>query len=215
MPPRTLTPERWLVIMAKAPRAGAVKTRLARDVGPVRAAAFQRATMGHLVRRLAPDPRWRTLLAVDPDPSVANSDWPPGIARFGQGGGDLGRRMQRIMKRLPPGPAVIVGTDIPALAASHVARAFRLLGRHDAVLGPADDGGYWLVGLKRTPKVLSPFGGVRWSTRHALADTRANLAGWRVAVADRLSDVDDGKSYRRLKGAGARIVLPPRLRRGV
>jgi hypothetical protein len=84
-----------------------------------------------------------------------------------------------------------VGSDIPGVRAADVAAAFRALdGRADAVFGPAEDGGYWLVGLgPRRPR--DPFRGVRWSGPHALADTLANCRGRRVALLRRLRDVDD------------------------
>ena len=106
--------------------------------------------------------------------------------------------MQRIMASVPPGPLVIVGTDIPAIRAAHIAQAFRALGRHDAVFGPAADGGYWLVGLApRRP--ARPFAAVRWSTEHALADTLANFAGRRVAMLRTLHDVDTAADLVRLR----------------
>ena len=86
---------------------------------------------------------------------------------------------------------MIVGTDVPGIRPAHIAEAFRLLGRHDAVFGPATDGGYWLVGLRRRPRVLRPFANVRWSSPHALADTLANLEGRTVAFVATLSDVDE------------------------
>jgi hypothetical protein len=102
--------------------------------------------------------------------------------------------MGRALRSLPPGPAVIVGTDVPDISAAHLAAAFRALGRHDAVFGPAGDGGYWLVGLKRSPRIAEIFANVRWSTEHALADTLANLPpGFRVALLDTLNDVDNGE----------------------
>ena len=70
------------------------------------------------------------------------------------------------------------------------------MGTYDAVFGPADDGGYWLVGLKRRPALKNVFGRVRWSSEHTLGDTRANLAAhWRVAKLEVLTDVDDGGTY--------------------
>jgi glycosyltransferase A (GT-A) superfamily protein (DUF2064 family) len=104
--------------------------------------------------------------------------------------------MQRIFDSLPPGPVVIVGTDIPGIRPAHIAAAFRRLGDHDAVLGPATDGGYWLVGLRRRPYALRPFARVRWSGSHALADTLANLEGRRVALVATLGDVDDARCLR-------------------
>jgi glycosyltransferase A (GT-A) superfamily protein (DUF2064 family) len=89
---------------------------------------------------------------------------------------------------------VLIGTDVPGATAATVARAFRLLGSHDAVFGPATDGGYWLVGLRGRPP---PFDRVRWSTRHALADTLGNLHGARVALLAPLDDIDTPEDYRR------------------
>ena len=201
-------PDRWVVVMAKEPRAGAVKTRLARDIGTCGALRFYRTTMHSLLRRLRSPGRWQTLIAVSPDRSLARAVWPRLFAKIRQGPGDLGARLQRVFATLPAGPVVIVGTDIPEITASHIARAFHLLGSHDAVFGPSGDGGYWLVGLRRTPRTQRIFEHVRWSSPHTLEDTLANLEGAAVALLEQLDDVDDGTSYRRLGGAGARVVLP-------
>ena len=123
-----------------------------------------------------------------------------------QGDGDLGLRMQRLFNRLPPGPVIVIGSDIPAIRPAHIAGAFRLLGQADAVFGPAPDGGYWLVGLKRTPRVLAPFARVRWSGPHALADTRTNLKGKRVALTANLNDVDRADDLRRERGRAGRLI---------
>ncbi len=73
---------------------------------------------------------------------------------------------------------------------AHIARAFRALGGHDAVFGPAPDGGYWLVGLKRMRVPGTLFDNVRWSSEHALSDSVVSLEGARVALVDTLGDVD-------------------------
>ena len=100
--------------------------------------------------------------------------------------------MGRVFRHMPPGPVVIIGADIPGVTRAHIARAFAALGKADAVFGPAPDGGYWLIGLKRTaPPPPGMFRAVRWSTAHALADTRATIPHLRIAVTDRLQDVDD------------------------
>jgi len=182
-----------LVIMLKEPRPGRVKTRLGRDIGMVPAAWWFRHQAARLIRRLGRDPRWATVLAVAPDAEgLASRVWPAHLPRIPQGRGDLGARMGRILRSLPPGPAAIVGADIPALTPDHVARAFAALGRHDAVFGPAPDGGYWLIGLRRTAAVPTTLlRGVRWSSPHALGDTLAGLRGCRVALTDTLADVDE------------------------
>lgn len=173
------------VIFARAPRLGAVKRRLARGVGDRAALRFYRAQLAAVARSLARDRRFRTVLAVTPD--HARARWPVALPRLPQGQGDLGRRMARALAAAPE--AVVVGSDIPGLGAADVAAAFRALGRAQAVFGPAEDGGYWLVGLgPRRP--AHPFAGVRWSTEHALADTLRNFAGRRVLLLRRLRDVD-------------------------
>jgi glycosyltransferase A (GT-A) superfamily protein (DUF2064 family) len=65
------------------------------------------------------------------------------------------------------------------------------------VFGPAADGGYWLVGLKRRPRFIDPFQGVRWSSSQALADTLRNLVGHSHVLLETLADVDDGASFAR------------------
>jgi rSAM/selenodomain-associated transferase 1 len=202
-----------LVIMAKSPRAGAVKRRLGADLSLVAACRIYRTSLAHTLRRLGADSRWHTTLAVTPDTDLMRGFWTRVggsrcVARLGQGAGDLGQRMQRLFARLPPGPAIIVGTDIARLRPSHIAQAFRLLGANDAVLGRARDGGFWLIGLRRSPRMLAPFGNVRWSSPHALADTLANLEGRRVAYAATLADIDTEADFRAAREAIGRLILP-------
>jgi rSAM/selenodomain-associated transferase 1 len=183
-----------LILFARLPRLGAGKRRLARDIGAVAALRFERLMLARSLRRLGRDRRWTLRLAVTPDRAAPR--WPGGFPVLPQGEGDLGERMRRAMAACPPGPVVLVGTDIPGLTAAHIAEAFALLGRHDVVFGPASDGGFWLVGARHRPP---KFGSVRWSSRHALEDVLANLPrSVSVGFAARLDDVDDGDAYRRL-----------------
>jgi uncharacterized protein len=185
-----------LVIFARAPRLGTVKRRLARQVGKVAALRFHRAMLREMARRLGRDQRWRTVLAVTPD----RARFRPPLPTVPQGRGDLGARMARALARHRR--AVLVGSDIPGVRAADIAAAFRALhGRADAVFGPAEDGGYWLVGLgpRRPP---DPFRRVRWSGPHALADTLANYRGRRVALLRRLRDVDDAEDFAAWRSGG-------------
>lgn len=206
-----MTTRQHLVIYAKAPLLGAVKTRLAHDVGAAVALRFYERTLRTLIARVAREAPWRCWLAVSPDGFArdARRRWrwlPRDLAVIGQGRGDLGQRMARSFALLPPGPAVLIGSDIPDIARAHIAAAFAALGRHDAVFGPAEDGGYWLVGQRRLHPMPRLFRGVRWSSRHALADTLANLApGETHARIATLADVDDGAAF----------ALSPFARRGV
>lgn len=199
---------RRLVIMAKVPIAGRVKTRLAREVGVVAATMFYRHAMQGVIARLGRQPFWRTVVIVDPDTGVSSPMLPAGIARIGQGGGDLGQRMQRPMRTLPPGPVCLIGTDVPDITVADVRRAFRLLGRADAVFGPAEDGGFWLVGLRRQPRVVDPYRGrVPWSRADTLARTLDNLAGHRMAFTTRHHDVDSAADLARNRDRYARRLL--------
>ncbi|WP_152494365.1 TIGR04282 family arsenosugar biosynthesis glycosyltransferase [Roseovarius sp. THAF27] len=188
---------RQLVVMLKEPRPGRVKTRLARDIGPVAATWWVRHQTTRLLRRLR-DPRWDLVLAVAPDVAgLSSRAWPDDRERMPQGPGNLGDRMARVMRTRPPGPVCIIGGDIPGITPAHIARAFASLGRNDAVFGPAPDGGYWLIGMKRTRAVPATFlQDVRWSTEHALADSRATLPDSRIGLVDTLRDVDTADDLR-------------------
>lgn len=181
--------------MAKVPRAGLVKTRLATEIGTSEALRFYRTNLSSTIRRLSRDSRWRFVLSVAPDWAADEPVWPAGVAPVPQGFGDLGVRMQRVMETMPAGPAIVIGADIPGIRPQHIANAFKLLGQSDAVFGPAHDGGYWLVGLKRRPHIPRVFDGVRWSGPHALDDTLKNLSGKRIAFCDTLADVDTAEEF--------------------
>lgn len=190
---------RQLAIFAKVPRLGQVKRRLAKDIGAVAAWRFQRALLAALLRTLARDPRWRTTLWLAPDRLARGGGLRvKGIALRAQGGGDLGARMRHAFLARTKGPVVLVGSDIPALGPTQIRKAFHALGRNDLVFGPASDGGYWLIASAQRRGRMPALAPVRWSSKHALADTRARFdKRHRVALLEMLEDVDDGKAYRR------------------
>ncbi len=197
-----LPPGARLVLFARAPRRGQVKTRLAAGIGETAALAFYRTTLWRVTQALAEGP-WRLELAVTPDESAAVAAlWPAGPSRRPQGAGDLGQRMARLLaEATPEAPLLIVGSDIPALGAGEAAAAFVLLRTHDLVFGPALDGGFWAVGARRAPPA-GLFAGVGWSRPTTLADSLATCGGRSVALAATLADVDDAEDYRRWR-AGA------------
>lgn len=175
-----------VIVLAKQPVLGRVKTRLAAGIGPVRATAFYRTTLARTLRVLGADRRWRLVVAASPD------RWrPAGVERMSQGRGDLGARMRRCLNAHLPGPVVLIGADIPDVRPAHIADALAALRRAPWVLGPATDGGYWLIGARRAVPPLAP---VRWSTDHALADTLALLPA--AALGPVLRDVDDRDDFR-------------------
>ena len=181
-----------VVVFARAPRLGAVKRRLARDIGGRAALRFHLATLISLLRDLRACRRFDVVLAVTPD--RARFRLPVRVRRIDQGSGDLGERMGRMLRRYRR--VALMGCDIPEARAVDVRGAFRRLGMADAVFGPAADGGYWLIALgPRRPADL--FGTSRWSTEHALADTLKQFRRYRVDFIRGLPDVDTGADYRR------------------
>lgn len=165
----------------------------------IRAWSFYRQSLTVITRRMAGDTRWKTWLALTPDGSDQPHGLPYGMNVLYQGAGDLGTRMNNAMVDMPPGPVIIIGTDIPGILPEDIATAFCVLGHTDTVFGPAQDGGYWLAGCRRRPQFPDLFSDVRWSTEHALADTLANTSRQNLSVhlLRMLEDVDDVASYER------------------
>ncbi|EDZ42369.1 MAG: glycosyltransferase [Planktotalea sp.] len=180
-----------LVVMVKEPHPGRVKTRLGRDIDLTASAWWFRHQVGALLRRIE-DPRWDTILAVAPDvEGLTSRIWPAHLPRVAQGRGDLGHRMSRLLRGLPNGLVCIIGADIPDITRPRIAEAFNALGNHEAVFGPAPDGGYWLIGMKRArPPRADILTDVRWSSEHALTDSARSLGDVSIAYVATLRDVD-------------------------
>ncbi|MEM6415165.1 MAG: TIGR04282 family arsenosugar biosynthesis glycosyltransferase [Pseudomonadota bacterium] len=188
-----------LYVMAKVPIAGRAKTRLANDIGPPRAIALNRWMTAKTLKAAVGGP-WRTVLAVDPPVALSAkfTCWSRAEYRCPQVGGDLGARLNAIVASAPVGPVGIIGVDAPLISRNALQRAFAHLTSCDAVFGPADDGGFWFVGLRRLkppPRYL--FKNVRWSTEYSLQDAAASLpTQYAVKYASQLSDLDDGSSLK-------------------
>lgn len=190
-------------VFAKPPRPGHAKTRLAAVLGDVGAARLAEAFLRDT---------WSTVRALDwATPVLATTDerdelwtslgcetvWP-------QGDGDLGQRMERVLRRaLTIDPAaIVVGTDCPSLTVAGFGLAKAGLAVHDAVIGPSDDGGFYLLGLRRCPAGL--LDGVAWSTSVTCAQTmdRMREAGLTVDVLPTAFDVDRPEDVERLRALG-------------
>ena len=108
--------------------------------------------------------------------------------------------MGRIMRSMPPGPVMIIGADVPGIRPGHIGEGFRALDQ-DAVFGPATDGGYWMIGLRRTRIPATLFQHVQWSTEHALHDTKRSLGSdARIREVATLRDVDTLADLKALAG---------------
>ncbi|MGE5501445.1 MAG: TIGR04282 family arsenosugar biosynthesis glycosyltransferase [Ignavibacteriales bacterium] len=177
-------PKPTLIVFARSPAIGVGKTRLARDIGAVEAWRVYRAMSTRALWRLR-DPRWRLVLRLEG--RKADPAWPR-LPIEPQGRGDLGARLTRALRAHGEAPVAVVGTDVPELTPARVANAFR---RRNAI-GPASDGGFWLLALEPRRARAVHFAGVRWSSVHTLKDTLSVLGP--LAVLETLTDVDDGTS---------------------
>ena len=182
-----------LLIFAKPPRMGLSKTRLAEDVGPTQArriAAFTLASTLSAARASGLDVKVYTT----PDRLAGGQKGRAvfrGLDVRPQGGGTLTDRLERGLREAPPGMVLFVGSDAPDISPSLLRAAVRGLMRHDAVFGPALDGGFWLFGMHKGPRTRSPFGRVRWSGPHAMEDVWSHLAeGAGVCLVPPLIDID-------------------------
>lgn len=180
-----------LVILTRIPRLGVGKRRLAREVGDRKAHHFARTALFGLLRQMQRLRGIERVIATSPDHHAKFTA--PGFHRIGQGQGDLGQRMQRAFNRYPRRPVVLIGSDIPDIKTPDLREAFQKLRGCGAVFGPAQDGGYWLVGMAGTRPACA-FASVRWSSHHALADTLHNFSGRRISLLRTLQDIDDAAS---------------------
>ena len=183
------------LVFAKAPAPGKAKTRLIPALGAEGAARLAKQMLADTWREAAAVDRADAELCVDPEPS--HEEWqgllPDGAPATWQGEGDLGERLARAAERvIQAGRSVIfIGTDCPALDRHRLKEACEHLESHDAVIHPALDGGYALLGLRRFD--ASIFSGIQWSTETVASDTIARIEalGWTLYVGETLRDIDE------------------------
>ena len=178
-----------LIVFARAPAIGVGKTRLAADIGRVEAWRVYRA-LSHRILTQVRDPRWKTLVRLAG--RGAPSHWPAGLGYEEQGRGGLGHRLQAALRAHASGPVMIIGTDCPDAKPGQIAKALKALPRHGAVLGPACDGGFWLIALSaRRSRTVRLDRGIRWSSAQTLTDTEVVLGHSCQRIAT-LADIDTG-----------------------
>jgi rSAM/selenodomain-associated transferase 1 len=188
-----------LIIFARAPELGAVKTRIAAMLGERRALEIYRELAEGVVEGVR-DAAASIVVAYTPAGAGSLlSDWLGSALRYEpQSGGDLGDRMSAaIARRLAEGATrvIVIGTDCPELNAATVAAALATLDTADVVFGPALDGGYYLIGMRRLHDIL--FRGIPWSSDQTLAVSleRAAAAGLRAALLPLMRDIDTADDW--------------------
>jgi rSAM/selenodomain-associated transferase 1 len=207
-----------VLVFAKAPDPGKVKTRLASAIGEGAAAVLAARLALRAVSTACESAVGEVQLWCVPDvvhPFFELCRRRHGVALYAQVGNDLGLRMahalRSALRRAPA--AILVGSDVPTMSAADLrGAASALASGDDAVLGPAEDGGYWLLGLRRVDDGI--FADVPWGSAHVLARTRRTLSalGWRVVEAATRWDVDRPEDFERLRGDPATASLALALR---
>ena len=188
-------PTHHLIIFVKNPIPGTVKTRIARTVGPERAAEVYRHLIQYTQQITRYAPYTKTVYYGD---FINPSDGWSGYGKAQQVGHDLGERMANAFReQLAQGAekVVIIGSDCLTITTDHLAQAFQALDEADVVIGPATDGGYYLLGLKQFHETL--FAAMPWSQPELLQQTKQRLteAKLTVSLLPALSDVDEWRDY--------------------
>lgn len=192
-------PEAQLIVFIKAPRPGYVKTRLAATLGAAAAARVYAQMTGILLKQLAPLRNVELRYAPDDAFAEIQPFLRDGWTAFPQGAGNLGARLHAAFAETFARGAkqvVVIGSDCPTVRTHDIETAWLHLATHDVVIGPANDGGYWLVGLRKPCPSL--FDGIRWSTAAVLSDTteRARRAGLSMQLLRPLTDIDTEDQWR-------------------
>lgn len=186
--------DRALVVFVKRPRPGAVKTRLVIALGGAAATGLYRALAEHVLEATTPEGEYERLVFFDPPDALEEMRaWLPGVRLLAQSGHDLGARMADAFARAFARGArrvAIVGTDAPGVSRETVDGALSALDTADVVIGPAEDGGYYLLALRAPRPEL--FAGIAWSTPTVCDETflRAAVAGLAVHRLPRRRDID-------------------------
>lgn len=195
------TSERRIILFGRYPVPGYTKTRLIPLLGRLGAADLQRRLTEQTLSVLMHPSQAPVEMAYCDANRRQMRRWlnGAGIRFYPQPEGDLGRRMQAVMTQAFDQGAqqvVLVGTDVPGLTSRHIADAFDALGRHDLVLGPSEDGGYWLIGCRRPVRV---FDGIDGGSSQVLDQTlrAAERQGITTALAQRMMDIDTEDDLRR------------------
>lgn len=204
-----------LVVFARVPEVGRVKTRLAATIGESAATAAYVALAERVVAAVRQGESYSLAVAYTPaDGEGAMREWLGGsIALRPQCPGELGARMAAAIEGAIGAGArrvVIIGTDCPDITAAVVEEAFERLATVDVVLGPATDGGYYLIGMSRLHAAL--FDGVPWSSPRTLEATleRARASGLSVALLEERRDIDTADDWHAWLARAAQPASPGR-----
>ncbi len=178
-----------LIVFTRNPELGKVKTRLAKDIGAEKALMIYEILLEHTSKVIELLPCEKAIYYSEAIPK--NDYWKTSYKKEVQVGADLGSRMCfAFEKSFDQGyaKAVLIGSDLMDLKEEHITKAFDALDESDVVIGPALDGGYYLIGLKNLN--LSIFQHKNWGTNSVLNETLADLKNSNITLLESLNDID-------------------------
>ena len=181
-----------LIIFARRPEISIGKTRLKNKIGKALGANFYYNNLLRTIAKINSDKRINIKLCVTPDSSLQN--WSksifPNIKRIPQGAGDIGEKMWRVFSKNHK-KTIIIGSDIPNITNKIILNAWKKLYSSSVVLGPAEDGGFWLIGISQSKKIKGLFNNINWSQRNTLEQVKNNIhPSKKISFVTTLKDVD-------------------------
>ncbi len=190
-----------LIIFFKYPERSKVKTRLARSVGEEHALGLYKAFLRDIFET-AGNIKADTVAAVHGKSDKADIEYVKDCKYISQSGKDLGERMYNAMAdtfKMGYSRSILIGVDFPDLTADIINNAFEILNSNSAVIGPARDGGYYLIGFIKEAFVRKFFAGISWSTTGVLNTTlkRISDSGIRCSIIQEWEDIDDYDDLKR------------------
>ena len=181
-----------LIIFARRPEISIGKSRLKNKIGKSLGANFYYRNLLRTIIKINSDKRINVKLCVTPDSALI--DWPksifPQIERMPQGSGDIGEKMWRVFSK-SSNKTIIIGSDILDIKSTIILNAWKKLYTSNIVFGPAEDGGFWLIGISQSKKIKGLFNNVIWSQHNTLEQVKKNInASKKISFVNTLTDID-------------------------
>lgn len=201
------TPNKHLIVFVKAPIPGQCKTRLIPLLGELKACEFYKSMLNNCLKNISSLSDMTITIHVYPDlenPFLQNTSQHFGFQLLAQQGKDLGERMfyaiQQALKNYSD--VVLIGSDCPSMGKDYIDRAFNALNQHDIVFGPAEDGGYVLLGANKITATI--FKNISWSTDQVLQQSlvQADKLNYKIKLLDTLRDIDTPEDYLLYQSSG-------------
>ena len=181
-----------LYIFARRPEISVGKSRLKKKIGKIPASNLYLNNLLKTIKTFYKDNRIDLKICVCPDNAVKN--WPksifPQLKRIPQGKGNIGKKMWTILNN-DTKCKILIGSDIIDIKIKYIIEAWKKLQNNDIVLGPAEDGGFWLIGVAKTKKLRFIFDNVNWDLNKTLAQVKSNLKkNISIDYTKKLKDID-------------------------